>query len=120
MAILRSVQAVRIFVNDLERSRAFYSGVLELEERSAEPTFAVYVLGEMEVIIEAVPPDDPEAFGLAGRFLAVSFQVDDINETYRSLLERGVIFVQPPEQQSWGGSLAFFNDPDGNVLTLVQ
>ena len=120
MAILRAVQAVRIFVTDLERSRAFYSAVLELEERSAEPTSVVFELGSMEVIIEAVPPDDPEAEGLAGRFLSVSFQVDDIDVTYRTLLERGVTFVQPPEKQPWGGTLAFLNDPDGNILTLVQ
>ena len=61
-----------------------------------------------------------EAEGLAGRFLSVSFQVDDIDVTYRTLLERGVTFVQPPEKQPWGGTLAFLNDPDGNILTLVQ
>ena len=25
-----------------------------------------------------------------------------------------------PEAQEWGGALAFFYDPDGNVLTLVE
>ncbi len=120
MAILHSVQAVRIFVTDLERSRTFYADVLELEERSTVATSVVFVLGGMEVIIEAVPPNDPEAEGLAGRFLSVSFQVEDIDATYRTLIERGVTFVQPPEKQPWGGTLAFLSDPDGNVLTLVQ
>ena len=120
MAILRSVQAIRIFVSDLERARPFYGQTLELEERSVEPTWAVYGLGGVDVIIEAAPPDDPDADGLVGRFLACSFQVDDMEETYRRLLERGVSFLQPPEVQPWGGTLAFFRDPDGNILTLVS
>ena len=45
--------------------------------------------------------------------------VDDINGTYETLRSRGVNFVAPPEQQSWGGSLAHFLDSDGNVLTLL-
>jgi len=48
----------------------------------------------------------------------VSLQVDDVPATYAELRARGVDFVGPPEKQSWGGTLAHFRDPDGNVLTL--
>ena len=119
MAILGAVQAVRIFVSDLDRARKFYSETLELEEQSVETTYVVYGLSGVDVVIEAAPPDNPEAEGLVGRLLAVSFQVDDIVDAYRCLLERGVPFIQPPEVQPWGGTLAFFRDPDGNILTLA-
>jgi catechol 2,3-dioxygenase-like lactoylglutathione lyase family enzyme len=119
VGILRSVQAIRIFVSDLDRARQFYSDILELDEHSVETTYVVYGLAGVDVVIEAAPLGDPEAEGLVGRLLAVSFQVDDIVETHRRLLERGVSFLQPPEAQPWGGTLAFFYDPDGNILTLV-
>ena len=119
MAILRAVQAIRIFVSNLDRARQFYSETLELDERSVETTYVVYGLAGVDVVIEVAPTGDPVAEGLVGRLLAVSFQVDDIVDTYRCLLERGVSFLQPPEVQPWGGTLAFFRDPDGNILTLA-
>ena len=116
--ILRSVSAVRIFVDDIERARHFYRDVLELSETSATPDWAVFDLDGKNVIVEKVAADDPE-HDLVGRFLAVSFKVDDIDATYRKLVQKGVSFPEPPERQSWGGTLAFPRDPDGNILTLV-
>jgi lactoylglutathione lyase len=116
--ILKSLSAVRIFVDDLERARRFYRDVLELPERAAEPDWAVFELDGKDIIVEAVAPDDPEQ-DLVGRFLAVSFDVDDIDAAYRVLMDRGVSFAHPPEKQAWGGTLAFPRDPDGNTFTLV-
>jgi len=117
--VLRSLSAARIFVDDLERARGFYGDVLELRETAATSEWAVFDIdGKQQLIIEKVPPDDPE-HDLVGRFLAVSFEVDDIEATFRNLTAKGVSFPEPPEKQSWGGTLAFPRDPDGNVLTLV-
>jgi lactoylglutathione lyase len=118
-SLLRSLSAVRIFVDDIERARGFYRDVLELPEKSARPQWAVYDVGGTDLIVEAVAPDDPERGGLVGRFLAVSFEVDDVDAAYRNLKAKGVSFPQPPEKQAWGGTLAFPCDPDGNILTLV-
>jgi catechol 2,3-dioxygenase-like lactoylglutathione lyase family enzyme len=116
--VLKSLSAVRIFVDDIERSRHFYRDVLELRETSATPDWAVYDLDGKDIIVETVPADDPE-HDLVGRLLAVSFEVDDIDAVYRDLTAKGVAFEQPPEKQNWGGTLAFPRDPDGNILTLV-
>ena len=116
--VLRSLSAVRIFVDDLERARHFYGDTLELRETSATPEWAVFDIDGKELIIEKVPPDDPE-HDLVGRFLAVSFEVDDIEAAYRKLTTKGVSFPEPPKKQGWGGTLAFPSDPDGNILTLV-
>jgi predicted enzyme related to lactoylglutathione lyase len=116
--ILKSLCAVRIFVGDLDRARRFYREVLELDEKSVAPEFAVFDLDGRDIILEAVAHDDPER-ELVGRLLAVSFAVDDIDGAYRNLVARGVSFPEPPMTQPWGGTLAFPRDPDGNVLTLV-
>jgi predicted enzyme related to lactoylglutathione lyase len=116
--ILKSLCAVRIFVGDLDRARGFYRDVLELREKSAAPDWAVFDIDGQDIILETVVEDDPER-GLVGRLLAVSFAVEDIDGAYRNLLARGVAFPEPPETQSWGGTLAFASDPDGNILTLV-
>jgi len=116
--VLRSLSAVRIFVNDLDRARRFYGDVLELRETAAAPEWAVFDIDGKKLIIEKVQPDDPE-HDLVGRLLAVSFAVDDIDRAYRDLTAKGVSFSEPPEKQAWGGTLAFPRDPDGNILTLV-
>ena len=43
---------------------------------------------------------------------------------YHALHERltaeGVRFVRPPEREHWGGWVATFEDPDGNLLQLLE
>jgi lactoylglutathione lyase len=116
--ILKSINAVRIFVDDLDRARRFYRDVLELDETSAAPDWVVFELDGRNIVLETVASDDPER-ALIGRLLAVSFTVEDIDGAYRNLVARGVSFPAPPEMQPWGGILAFPRDPDGNILTLV-
>jgi predicted enzyme related to lactoylglutathione lyase len=116
--ILKSVCAVRIFVDDLDRARRFYRDVLELDEKSVGPEWAVFDIDGSDIVLETVAAGDSER-ALVGRLLAVSFAVDDIDGAYRNLVARGVSFPTPPEMQPWGGILAFPRDPDGNILTLV-
>jgi catechol 2,3-dioxygenase-like lactoylglutathione lyase family enzyme len=70
--ILKSFNAVRIFVDDLDRARAFYRDVPELDEKSAEPGWVVFDIDGRDIILEALARDDAER-ALVGRLLAVSF-----------------------------------------------
>ena len=115
------IYAVRIFVRQWPEACAFYGDTLGLTERfrSDEFGWAEYDLGGPCFGIERVQPDDGEGEALVGRFVGVSLQVEDIYAVYRSLKAKGVKFTAPPEKQDWGGTLAHFQDPDGNVLTLL-
>jgi catechol 2,3-dioxygenase-like lactoylglutathione lyase family enzyme len=113
--------AVRIFVRHWPETCAFYGTTLGLTERyrNDDIGWAEYDLGGPCLGVELVRPDDNEGNALVGRFVGVSLRVDDIAEVYESLREKGVRFSSPPEKQAWGGSLAHFQDPDGNTLTLL-
>jgi len=113
--------AIRVFVTDWERSLEFYSNTLEMPVSfaGAEMGWAELDTGEAHLALERVAPGDPESASLVGRFVGVSLRIDDIQATYDTLLSRGVEFLSPPEKQPWGGSLAHFRDPEGNVLTLL-
>jgi catechol 2,3-dioxygenase-like lactoylglutathione lyase family enzyme len=112
--------AVRIFVDDYDKARAFYADTLGLpiSWEMAEHGAIGLTAGGAELIVEAIPPDGSDA-GLIGRFAGISLQVDAIDPTYRDLSAKGVVFQAPPEKQFWGGTLAHFEDPAGNVLTLL-
>ncbi len=113
--------AIRIFSYQWERSLAFYRDVvgLPLYFESAEQGWAQFQLGEAFLGLERCDPNDVEAQTLVGRFVGTSILVTNLEQTYQQLMDAGVEFTGKPEQQPWGGTLAHFKDPDGNVLTLL-
>ena len=117
--MITRIAAVRIFTTQLSRARHFYGDVLGLGGRRDGPGYSVFTVAGADVIVEAIGGDDAEAAALVGRFLALSFAVDDIDRAYEELRRRGVAFTAPPRREPWGGTLAHARDPDGNVFTLV-
>ena len=115
------IYAVRIFVRQWPEACAFYGETLGLTERfrSDEFGWAEYDLGGPCFGVERVQPGDSEGEALVGRFVGVSLRVEDIDAVYQPLMAKGVRFTAPPEKQDWGGTLVHFQDPDGNVLTLL-
>ena len=113
------LSVVRVFVTDWERALRFYTQTLGMPAlfQSDELGWAQLATGEAQLAIERAASDDANA--IVGRFLGVSLQVDDIEATYKTLRERGVEFLAPPERQPWGGALAHFRDPERNVITLL-
>ena len=83
-----------------------------------EMNAAGFNAGSAELIVEEEDPAGEDG-DLIGRFAGVSLQVDDIDAVYKSLSAKGVHFHGAPEKQVWGGTLAHFDDPAGNTLTLV-
>ena len=114
------IESVRVFTRDITLARKFYVRGLGLEERTSGPGFAVFATGGAELILEQVDEEDEETDGLVGRVVGFSFTVEDCEATVKTLRERGVTILAPPARQPWGGVLAFVEDADRNVLTLVQ
>lgn len=115
------VYGVRIFVDDLVAAHRFYAETLELPVawEMVDQGVAGFDAGGVTLIVEHQEPDDNEGRALVGRFVGLSLAVDDIDATWRQLVARGVTFTSPPKEQFWGGVLAHFRDPAGNVLTLL-
>jgi len=113
--------AVRVFVHDWDAAIEFYESKLGLERKfySEEFGWAEFDVGGPVFGVERVAKDDADGSKHVGRFLGVSLQVDDIQKTYEELTAKGVEFTSPPEKQSWGGTLAFVKDPDGNEFILL-
>lgn len=114
------IDTVRIFTRDLALARKFYARGLGLTERTSGPGYALFATGGADLILEQVDEEDDESDGLVGRVAGFSFSVEDCETTCKQLDGRGVHVLRWPERQPWGGLLAFVEDADGNVLTLVQ
>ena len=111
----------RVFVRDFDAAVKFYQETLGLGVLFSDGGmgWAEFDTGDAHLCLQRTDRGDPEADGLVGRFVGVSLQVDDIAATYDELTGAGVAFEAPPETQTWGGVLAHFRDPEGNVLTLL-
>ena len=71
--------------------------------------------GSMVEIIESAPAESMNAAGF--RHLALT--VTDFPSVYAGLKEQGVHFLTDTKTTN-GNSLAFFTDPDGNILHLLH
>ncbi len=113
--MLRDLHHVSINVADLDRSLAFYEGVLGLRRLPRPPLGSdgawLDMGGEHQVhlIVGDVPPELGQHF---------AFAVDDIDEVCGALTAAGVTVRGPRPIGS--GHQAFFHDPDGNRLEINQ
>ena len=113
--------AVRVFTVRWDEALAFYRDVMGFPVSFADDDigWAQFGLGSADMGLERCDPNDPETAELVGRFVGTSIAVQDIDAVYRDLVGKGVEFLGPPAKQPWGGTLAHFKDPDGNVQTLL-
>jgi len=52
--------------------------------------------------------------------IMINLAVDDVRAVHARLTSAGVVFVRTPETEDWGGQVASFLDPDGNLVQLFQ
>jgi predicted enzyme related to lactoylglutathione lyase len=113
------VSYVNVFVNDLELATGFYRDTLGLPLLSSSPGhgYAAFCAGSVRLGI-AVPGSGHAE--LVGRHTGIGLDVPDLQAEHARLSALGVRFTLPPTRQPWGGFMAMFSDPDGNVFYLDQ
>ena len=108
---------------DYAKARAFYEGKLGFEFVSLDQYALVMNAGGLMIRIAKVPNFTP----LQGTILG--WQVENIQSVATWLRDRGVPlekypFVQDRELGIWttpnGDRVAWFKDPDGNILSISQ
>jgi predicted enzyme related to lactoylglutathione lyase len=112
-----------VATTDAKRARAFYEGVLELTVTSEDGFALALNVGGTPVRVAVV-----QEVALAP-YTVLGFCVESIDASVRTLRDRGVRFESYPSlgQDSlgiWtapsGARIAWFKDPDGNVLSLTE
>ncbi len=116
--MITGVVGVIIWTEDLEQMLAFYRDILGLEPHSVRPNFVSFKWGDVRLGIGT--HDHVSGDAIDPYRVMVNLGVDDIDKEYERLGGNGVAFMRPPEQEHWGGWVATFSDPDGNVLQLLQ
>ena len=108
---------------DLDRARAFYEQALGLPLVGQNEIACVFDVNGTMLRVTAVP-DVPRA-----GYTVLGWRVTDIAAAARDLAARGVVFIRYDGMDQdgdgvWttpgGDKVAWFADPDGNILSLTQ
>ncbi|HTJ66534.1 MAG TPA: VOC family protein [Actinospica sp.] len=110
-------------VNDVQAAKQFYGETLGLEVSEANGILSLHLAGGGVVI--AYPKGDQHT---PASFTVLNFPVDDIDAAVDELTRRGVVFERYPNLDTdekgvfrHGGPLiAWFTDPSGNILAVLQ
>lgn len=116
-------------VGSLERSLAFYAGLLGGAERFRFPpegpaAFVTLAFGETELGLGALgagPPlhGQPQR-PATGHRIELCVYVDDLDATVERARAAQVPLLLPPTAQPWGERVAYLRDPDDNLVMLAE
>jgi predicted enzyme related to lactoylglutathione lyase len=117
---LGPIGQIHMSVADIARAITFYRDVLRLPLlfESQERKMAFFECGAIRLYVGEAEPGPDMSHPL------LYFRVDDIDKAYRGFKRRGTPFEGPPRLAHEGESeqlwLAFFRDPDGTLLALME
>ncbi|MET0548011.1 MAG: VOC family protein [Xanthomonas sp.] len=112
-------------VDDIDRARSFYEGVLGLRCHGFDGFALIFDAGPIRLRIVKPPAR------VVADYTVFGWESADLAADVASLAARGVAFLRYPffgdsqdAQGIWtapnGDKVAWFRDPDGNVLSLAQ
>jgi len=125
--VIKDLDHLALVTTDVERAARFFVDLLgfkesgRLENTSHSGTIVFVSLGGTQIELFGTG----QAGAAAGAGDAVGFKhlallVDDIDAEYERLKAAGVEFPMVPTTVESGLRIAFFKDPDGNALELMQ
>lgn len=116
-------------VGDLERSLAFYTGVLDMKllRRQDYPdgqftlAFVGYDDEEHSAVLELTWNWGVSSYELGTAYGHIAIGVDDIHATVERVRQRGGTVVREPGPMKHGTTvIAFVTDPDGYKIEFIQ
>ncbi|HXC23899.1 MAG TPA: VOC family protein [Solirubrobacteraceae bacterium] len=109
-------------VDDIAKARAFYGETLGLETSEENGLLTLHLSGDRPTLVYLRPGHVPAEYTI------LNFPVPDIEKAIEELVDRGVEimcyegFDQDEKGIFRGGGplIAWFTDPAGNVLSVIQ
>jgi predicted enzyme related to lactoylglutathione lyase len=107
-------------VDDIGRAEEFYAQRLGLEVTEHNGMLRLHLAGGSEVLVY------PKKDHVPATFTILNFPVDDIDTAVDELVASGIEFEQyegldeKRVQRHYGPAIAWFKDPAGNILSVLQ
>jgi catechol 2,3-dioxygenase-like lactoylglutathione lyase family enzyme len=122
----KEVGAIVLFVEDLERSKAFYADVFGLPVRHEDDDSAMFRFQNTMVVLlktgaahELIGPAAVASPDAGSRF-QLSIFTGDLDAVCAELAEKGVELINGPIDRPWGVRTVTFADPGGHIWEIAQ
>ena len=123
--MFRETQAFSGFaVPDIAVAKEFYGGTLGLEVSEDNGLLTLHIAGGRPVMVYPKPDHEPATYTI------LNFPVDDVDAAVDRLRAAGVQFevfdfdeLRTDERGVWRGggpTIAWFRDPAGNILSVLE
>lgn len=116
---LSQIRQIAVNVHDLERAEAFYRDKLGMKHLFTVPKMSFFDCDGIRLMLGIA---EKEEFDHPSSVLY--FQVEDIQEAYQAMVERGVKFEGPPQRiaqmETVDIFMAFFRDSENNLLSITS
>jgi catechol 2,3-dioxygenase-like lactoylglutathione lyase family enzyme len=120
------IGAITLFVEDLDRSKAFYQDVFDLPVKHQDDDGAMFRFAETYVFLtrssaahSMIAPATVGDPGAGPRFV-FAIIVDDVDAVSAELDRKGVPRINGPADRPWGMRTLNFGDPDGYIWEIAQ
>ena len=109
-------------VDDIPKAQRFYGDTLGLRVSEQYGMLTLHIAGDRDTLVYPKPDHTPATYTI------LNFPVDDIDAAVDELTERGVGFERydgaPQDERGImrgeGPYIAWFKDPAGNILSVLQ
>jgi len=120
--MLENLSGIIVWTDNLKDLRKFYEQVLGLTPHSVREDFIAYKwnTGKTEIRFNIGVHSKVKGGSKDPFRTMINFNVSDINEVSSKLKHHGTKFIREPELEHWGGIVATFEDPDGNIIQMLQ
>ena len=122
----KRIDAITLFVEDLERARLFYEKVFGLPVHYEDDNSAVFRFENTLInLLQISAARDLIAPGAvaepsAGSRFQLTIPVEDVDAACAELEARGVELLNGPMDRAWGIRTASFVDPGGHIWEFAQ
>jgi len=117
--VIKQLKFASVPVRDQNRALNFYTDKLGFTIITDQPfgkqRWIELRIPKAETRLVLFTPDGQE--DRIGTFTGLSFECDDIDQTYQDYKAKGVVFDEPPKKQPWG-TFTTFKDSEGNSFVL--
>ena len=122
----KRIDAITLFVEDLDAAKAFYRDVFGLPIHFENPDSAVFKFGETLInLLRVTNADELISPALvappsAGSRMVFTIGVDDVDAMCEMLATCGVELLNGPMDRPWGIRTASFVDPAGYIWEIAK
>jgi predicted enzyme related to lactoylglutathione lyase len=123
--VITGIEHFAVVTTDVEKAAKFYKEVLGFKEthrlETAHSGTIIFIsLGGTELELFGGGEITPKPAGRKVGYTHIALTVNDIDADYDRIRKHGVEFTMKPTSVESGMRIAFFADPDGNTLELMQ